>query len=418
MAQSVLYRLKHAWNAFFNKDPTDDYKNRGSSYVSRPDRTRLTGGNERTIVTSIINRIALDVAQLKFQHVQLDDDGRFKDIVKSELNNCLTLSANIDQISRAFHQDVIMSMLDEGCVAIVPVDTNVDPMNTESFDILSLRTGQILEWFPRHVKVRVYNDRTGEKEDLILPKEKVGIFENPFYAVMNEPNSTLKRLIRKMTLLDFVDEQTSSGKLDLIIQLPYTVKTPAKQKQADDRRKDIEMQLTGSRYGIAYIDSTEKITQLNRPIENNLLKQIEYLTSMLFSQLSINTSILDGTANEQTMLNYTNKIVNVIASVYVDEMKRKFISKTARTQGKSIEYFNDPFKNVPVGQMAEIVDKFTRNEVATSNEMRQSMGMKPSKDPKADELRNSNISRPDDGTQNNQVVDDNETITNQLTEKE
>lgn len=391
MAQTVLHRWKNAWNAFFNKDPTGYKVPEGSSYSVRPDRARLTRGNERTIITAIYNRIALDVAALKFQHIQLDEEGRFKDTVKSNFNECLTLSANIDQISRAFHQDAILSMLDEGVIAIVPVDTDIDPHNTEAFDVLSMRTGKIVDWKPRHVKINVYNDNTGEREDIWMPKEKVAIIENPFYAVMNEPNSTLKRLVRKLTLLDFVDEQTSSGKLDLIVQLPYTIKTPVKQKQAEERRKDIEMQLTGSRYGIAYIDSTEKVTQLNRPVENNLLKQIDSLTSMLYSQLGISVSILDGTADERTLLNYYNRIVNVIASVYVDELKRKFLSKTARTQGKSVDYFTDPFKNISVGQMADIVDKFTRNEFATTNEMRQGMGMKPSSDPNADKLKNPNM---------------------------
>lgn len=391
MAQTVLHRWKNAWNAFFNKDPTGFKVPEGSSYSVRPDRVRLTRGNERTIITAIYNRIALDVASLKFQHIQLDNNGRFKDTVKTNFNECLTLSANIDQISRAFHQDAILSMLDEGVVAIVPVDTDIDPHDTESFDVLSMRTGKIVDWKPRHVKINVYNDQTGEREDIWMPKEKVAIIENPFYAVMNEPNSTLKRLVRKLTLLDFVDEQTSSGKLDLIVQLPYTIKTPVKQKQAEERRKDIEMQLTGSRYGIAYIDSTEKVTQLNRPVENNLLKQIDNLTSMLYSQLGISVSILDGTADERTLLNYNNRIVNVIASVYVDELKRKFLSKTARTQGKSVDYFTDPFKNISVGQMADIVDKFTRNEFATTNEMRQGMGMKPSSDPEADKLKNPNM---------------------------
>ena len=387
-------RLKHAWNAFLNRDPTRDYVDTGVGYSYRPDRPRLTRGNERSIVTSVYNRIALDVAQLDIVHCKLDKDDRFDHIIKSSLNTCLTLNANIDQTGRALVQDIVMSMLDEGCVAIVPVDTTFDPEVTGSYDISSMRTGKILEWKPAHVKVRVYNDRTGNKEDIIVPKNTVSIIENPLYAVMNEPNSTMQRLIRKLNILDAIDEQSGSGKLDLIIQLPYTIKTDTRRQQAEARRKDIEMQLASSKFGIAYTDGTERITQLNRSVDNNLMKQIEYLTSMLYSQLGITQSILDGTADEQTMLNYYNRTVEPIISAIVDEMKRKFLTKTARSQQQTIKFFRDPFKLVPVNQTAEIADKFTRNEIMTSNEFRQVIGMKPSKDPKADQLINSNISQP------------------------
>ena len=386
-------RFKHAWNAFMNRDPTKYNYNIGTSYGYRPDRPRFSRGNERSIVTAIFNRIALDVASIDIRHCILDENGRFKSIKESGLNECLSLEANIDQTGRAFIQDVVMSMLDEGCVAIVPVDTTFDPKDTTGFDILSMRTGKILEWYPAHVKVRVYNDRRGEKEDIVLPKRSVGIIENPLYAVINEPNSTMQRLIRKINLLDIVDEQSGSGKLDLIIQLPYLVKTPAKREYAESRRKDIEMQLSGSKYGIAYTDGSEKVTQLNRPVENNLSKQVEYLTNMVYSQLSFTQSILEGTADEQTMLNYTNRCIEPIVSAIVDELKRKFLTKTARTRSQTIMFFRDPFKLVPVNNIAEITDKFTRNEVMTANEIRQVIGMKPSSDPKADQLVNSNISQ-------------------------
>ena len=385
-------RLKHAFNAFMNRDPTY-YRNIGSGYSTRPDRPRLSRGNERSIVTSIFNRIAIDVSSIDIKHCRLDDNGRFIEEIDSGLNNCLGLEANIDQTGRAFIQDIVMSMLDEGCVAIVPVDTTLNPKITNSYDILSMRTGKIIEWYPAHVKVRVYNDKTGEKEDIILPKKQVGIIENPLYAVVNEPNSNMQRLIRKLSLLDVTDEQTASGKLDLIIQLPYAVKSDLRKRQADDRVKAIEDQLATNKYGIAYIDGTEKVTQLNRSVENNLLKQIEYLTGMAFSQIGITQSILDGSADEKTMLNYYNRTIDPIISVIVDEMKRKFLTKTARSQQQSILYFRDPFKLVPVNDIAEIADKFTRNEIMTSNEIRQIVGMKPSDDPKADELRNSNISQ-------------------------
>ena len=394
MELNLTSRFKHAWNAFTNnRDPTRAYQYIGSGYSRRPDRPRLSRGNERSIITALYNRIALDVAAINIQHVQLDENDRFISTVKSGLNNCLTLEANIDQTGRAFIQDVVMSMFDEGHVAIVPVDTDIDPLDTEAFDILTMRTGKILEWYPRHVKVRVYNDRTGEKEDITLPKNKVAIIENPLYAVCNEHNSTMQRLIRKLNLLDAIDEQSGSGKLDLIIQLPYVIKSDARRQQAEDRRKDIENQLSGSKYGIAYTDGTERITQLNRPVENNLMKQIEYLTSMLYSQLGMTQSILDGTADEKTRLNYDNRTVEPIVSAIVDGMKRVFLSKTARSQRKSIAFFRDPFKLAPISEIAEIADKFTRNEIMSKNEIRQVVGMKPSKDPKADQLINSNINQ-------------------------
>ena len=384
-------RLQHGWNAFMNRDPTNYRYDYGVSYASRPDRMRFTRGNERSIVTSVYNRIALDVAAINIQHCRLDENGRFISTVDSKLNNCLNLEANIDQTGKSFIQDVVMSMLDEGCVAIVPIDTTFNPEVTGSYDILTMRTGKILEWRPNTVMVRVYNDRTGNKEELILPKSTIGIIENPLFAVINEPNSTMQRLIRKLNLLDVIDEQSGSGKLDLIIQLPYVIKTEARRQQAEKRRKDIEMQLAGSKYGIAYTDGTERITQLNRSVDNNLMKQIEYLTSMLYSQLGITQSILDGTADEKTMLNYYDRTIAPIMTAIVDEMKRKFLTKTARAQSQSISFFRDPFKLVPVNDIAEIADKFTRNEIMTSNEIRQIVGMKPSDDPKADELRNSNL---------------------------
>ena len=389
-------RLQHGWNAFRNRDPTVTYVDVGTGYSYRPDRIRLTRGNERSIVTSIYNRIALDVAAVDIKHCKLDDNNRYLSEISSGLNNCLSIEANIDQTARAFRQDIVMSLFDEGCVAIVPIDTTLNPENTGSYDILSMRTGKILEWYPQHVKVKVYNERTGKKEDLILPKSSIGIIENPLYSVMNEPNSTMQRLIRKLALLDITDEQTASGKLDLIIQLPYIIKSEARRQQAEQRRKDIEMQLAGSKYGIAYTDGTEHITQLNRSVENNLLKQIETLQATLYSQLGITQTILDGTADEKTMLNYNNRTVEPIVSAIVDEIKRKFLTKTARTQKQSILSFHDPFKLVPVNDIAEIADKFTRNEILTSNEIRQIIGMKPSDDPKADKLINSNISQPNE----------------------
>lgn len=394
MEVSFGSRVKHAWNAFMNRDPTGFYRDVGMGYSYRPDRFGLTRGNERSIVTSVYNRIALDVATVDIQHVRLDDSGRFLGVIESDLNRCLTSSANVDQTGRAFIQDVVASMLDEGCVAIVPVDTTDDPEVTGSYDIQSMRTGQVVEWFPAHVKVRVYNERTGRKENIVLPKSVAAVIENPLYAVINEPNSTMQRLIRKLNLLDVIDEQSGSGKLDLIIQLPYVIKSEARRKQAEDRRQEIERQLAGSKYGIAYADGTERITQLNRPVENNLMSQIEYLTSMLYSQLGITQGVLDGTADDKTMLNYHNRTIEPILSAIADEMKRKFLTKTARSQMQSIAYFRNPFKLVPVADISEIADKFTRNEIMTSNEIRQIIGMKPSDDPKADALRNSNLSEP------------------------
>lgn len=393
MGMSFGSRLKHAWNAFTGTDYTT-YQDVGPGYSSRPDRIRLTKGNERSIITSVYNRIALDVAALNVQHIRLDENGRFLSVIQDGLNTCLTVEANIDQTARAFIQDIVVSMLDEGCVAIVPVDTTYDPSVTGSYDIQTMRVGKILDWYPQHVRVRLYNERTGAKENILVPKSTVAIVENPLYAVVNEPNSTMQRLIRKLNLLDVIDEQSGSGKLDLIIQLPYVIKTEARRKQAENRRKDIEAQLSGTKYGIAYADGTERITQLNRSVNNNLMSQIEYLTSMLYSQLGITQSILDGTADEKTMLNYNNRTIEPIISAIVDEMKRKFLTKTARSQSQSISFFRDPFKLVPVNDIAEIADKFTRNEIMTSNEIRQVIGMKPSDDPRADELRNKNLSAP------------------------
>lgn len=386
-------KMKRAWNALRDRDPTPIIIE-GHSSTYRPDRPRLTRGNERSIVTSVFNRIALDVADLDFRHCYLDEDNRYKETIDSTLNNCLNLEANIDQTASAFVQDVIMSMLDEGCVAIVPIDTLGDPNKTESYEILTMRTAKILEWKPYHVRIRVYNDRTGLTVDKWVDKKTVAIIENPLYAIINEPNSTMQRLIRKLSLLDVTDEKTASGKLDLIVQFPYSIKSDTRRAQAQERIQSIEMQLSKSKYGIAYADGTERITQLNRSLENNLMKQVEYLTNMVFSQLGMTQSILDGTADEQTMLNYHNRTIGPIVSVFVQEMRRKFLSKTARTRKQSIEAFRDPFKLVPINVMAEVADKFTRNEIMSSNEIRQGIGAKPSSDPKADELRNSNISHP------------------------
>lgn len=399
MAKSSIFsRLKDAWNVFSGRDAYRRTSSRGSYYgmssAYRPDRVRLSTRNERSIITSVYNRIAVDCATIEIKHVKTDDDGRYEETVDSGLNNCLMTEANIDQTGRAFRQDIYLSLIDEGCVAITPVDTSTNPDDTSSYDILTLRVGKVLEWFPRDVRLEVYNDRTGNKEEVIVPKITVAIVENPFYAVMNEPNSVLQRLLRKLNILDAIDEQSGSGKLDLIIQLPYTIRSEARRQQAEMRRKDIEEQLSGSKYGIAYTDGTERITQLNRAVENNLMKQIEYLTSMLFSQLGLNQEILDGSAKEETMLNYQNRTIEPIVSAVVDEMKRKFLTKTARSQGQSIMSFRDPLKMVPVSQLAELSDKLTRNEIVSSNEIRQAIGMKPSKDPAADELRNKNLNQP------------------------
>lgn len=393
METSFGSRLKHAWDIFMNKDLSLTNRDLGASYSYRPDRPRFTRGNERSIVTSVYNRIAMDAASIAVRHVRLDENGRYLEDINSELNKCLSLEANIDQSGRAFMQDVYMSLFDEGSVAIVPVDTSFNPETTNSYDILSMRTGKIIEWRPRHVKVRVYNDKTGLKEDVVISKSNVAIIENPFYAIMNEPNSIMQRLIRKLNLLDAIDEQSGSGKLDLIIQLPYVIKTDQRRQQAERRRTEIENQLAGSKYGIAYTDGTERITQLNRPIENNLLAQIEYLFNMFYSQLGVTQSVMDGTADEATMLNYNNRTIEPLVSSVVDEMKRTFLTKTARSQKQSIMFFKEPFKLVPVNDLAEIADKFTRNEIMSPNEVRQVIGMRPSPDEKADELRNRNISQ-------------------------
>lgn len=392
---SITNRLSNAWNAFIGRDPTKHYNIEGGmSYYYRPDRIRLTRGNERSIVTAVYNRIALDVSAISVEHSRLDDNGRYKESISSSLNNCLTLSANRDQTSRAFMQDVVMSMFDDGCVAIVPTDTDtsIDEYGMNNFQILEMRTGRIVEWMPHYVRVKVYNENRGEREEITLPKDSVAIIENPFYSVMNEPNSISQRLIRKLNILDAIDEQSGAGKLDLIIQLPYIIKTDARREQAEARRRDIEKQLAGSKYGIAYTDGTEHITQLNRSVDNNLMSQIEYLTSMLYSQLGITSSIMDGTADETTMLNYNNRTIEPILSAICCEMKRKFLTKTARSQHQTITFFRDPFRLVPVSSIAEIADKFTRNEIMSSNEIRQVIGMKPVNDSKADELRNKNLS--------------------------
>ena len=395
-------RLQHAWNAFvYNDNSYTNPQNLGGFSTYKPDRVHFSRGVEKSIVTSVYNRLALDVSSIAIKHVRLDDNGRYVEEINSGLQNCLNVEANIDQTGRAFLQDVVMSMLDEGCVAIVPVDTTVNPAVSGSYEINTMRTGKILEWYPAHVRVRVYNDKKGIHEELTLPKSTVAIIENPLYAVINEPNSTMQRLIRKLNLLDVVDEQTSAGKLDLIIQLPYVIKSEARRKQAEERRKDIEMQLAGSKYGIAYTDGTERITQLNRPAENNLMKQVEYLTNMLYSQLGLTQSILEGSADEKTMLNYYNRTIEPIVAAIVDEIKRKFLTKTARAQKQSVMFFRDPFKLVPIENIAEIADKFTRNEIMTSNEIRQIVGMMPSKDPGADELRNKNLNQSTEEMEDN-----------------
>lgn len=397
MELDLMTRLKHSWNAFMNRDPTADFRNIGPGYSTRPDRPRLTRGNERTIVTSIYNRIALDVASININHCRVDGNGRFVEAIFSPLNNCLTLEANLDQTGRAFIQDVVMSMLDEGCVAMVPIDTSIDPAKSTSYDIYTMRTGKILEWYPNHVKVRVYNEKTGEREDVKIAKKQVAIIENPLYAVINEHNSTMQRLMRKLALLDNMDERVSTGKLDMIIQLPYVIKSEARRKEADRRRTELEQQMSGSTYGIGYIDGTEKIVQLNRPLDNNLMKQVEYLTAQLYSQLGITQAILDGSASEEEMLNYYSRTIEPIIAAIVDEMKRKFLTKTARSQNQTIKFFRDSFRLVPLSKLAEIAGVFTQNEILTANEVRQIVGMKPSSDPKADQLVNSNINQTGGG---------------------
>ena len=412
-------RLQHAWNAFFNKDPTFPDYSYGISYSNRPDRVRFSKGNERSIITAIFNRISTDVASISIKHVKVDENQKFVSNMNSTLNDCLTVEANVDQTGKAFIQDVVESMLDEGCVAIVPTDTSSNPYITDSFKINELRTGKILQWYPKHVRVSVYNENKGQKEEITCLKSQIGIIENPFYSVMNEQNSTLKRLIHKLNILDAIDEQSGSGKLNMIVQLPYAIKTETRKEQAEQRRKDIELQLVGSKYGIAYIDSTEKVTQLNRSLDNNLMTQIEYLTKMLYSQLGITETILDGTANEATLQNYYNRTVDVILTAIVDEMKRKFLTKTARSQGQSFLFFRDPFKLVPISNFADMSDKFSRNEIMTTNEIRSTIGMVPSQDPKADELRNKNISAPvEGGTPAESGMTDEEMLREQIADPE
>lgn len=397
MKETIGSKFKRAWNIFMNRDPTSYQASSyfGSSYGYRPDRIRMTRGHERSIVTAICNRIALDVSAISLVHARVDENGHFLEYIDDTLHQCLTVEANLDQTGRALRQDIVMSMLDEGCVAVVPVEADFDPDENSSYKIYSLRTGKILEWMPQHVRVRLYNERTGRFEEVVVAKKYTAIIENPLFAVMNEPNSTMQRLIRKLNILDAIDEQSGSGKLDLIIQLPYVIKSQARKEQAEQRRRDIEQQLSGSKYGIAYTDGTEHITQLNRGVENNLMSQIEYLTKMLYSQLGITESVMDGTANEETMLNYHNRTVEPILAAIADEMTRTFLTKTARTQRQAISFFRDPFKLAPVSQIAEIADKFTRNEIMTKNEFRSIIGMRPSDDPRADELRNSNINQSD-----------------------
>ncbi len=391
-----LAGLKHAWNLFSYEDSPKRRSPTGSSYYRNPNRASFSRGNERTIVTSVYNRLALDTASVAIRHVRLDENDRFEDYMGSGLDNCLSTEANIDQTSRNFIQDIVISMMDEGYVAVVPVDTSLDPNNTSSFDILTLRTARIVQWYPDSVTVSIYNDRTGMKQDVTLLKSQIGIIENPLYAVINEPNSTMQRLIRKLALMDNADEEVSSGNLDLLIQLPYVVKTDAKRAQAEERRREIEAQLNGSKYGVAYIDGTEHVTQLNRPIENNFIKQVQYLTELLYSQLGLTQSILDGTADDKTLNNYFNRTIEPILAAIADEFHRKFLTKTARSQRQAVRYYRDPFKLIPVTEVSEIADKFTRNEIMTSNEVRQVIGMRPSKDPAADELRNKNLSQPTD----------------------
>lgn len=412
MPYTFVDRLKHGWNAFKNRDPTyeGDY---GIGWSSRPDRVRLRPSSEKTIVSSINTRIALDVADATMLHARMDQNGKFLGTIDSGLNYCLTTEANIDQTGRAFMLDVVASMLDEGVVAIVPVDTTLNPKNTMSYDIKSLRVGKVTEWYPQHIRVNLYNDLTGRKQEIVLPKSMVALPENPLSSVMNEPNSTMRRLAYKLSLLDAIDEQTSSGKLDMIIQLPYLVKSELRKKQADERRDELERQLSSSRHGIGYIDGTEKVIQLNRPIENNLLTQIEYLTKMLYSQLGLSDGIFDGTASNEVLTNYYSRTVEPVVAAIANEMSRKFLSKTARSQGQSIYYFRDPFKFVPVSQIAEMADTFTRNEIMTSNEIRQIIGMKASDDPRANELRNKNLNQSEEDRMLDQPIDE-EAINNEI----
>lgn len=390
-----LENLQHGWNAFLGRDgPTNDYRYLGEAYYTRPDRVQLTRGHERSIINAVYNRIAMDAATINIRHVRTDEEGRFKEEIDSDLNTRLSLSANRDQTGRAFIQDAVMSMLDEGCIALVPTDTNVSPIVNDAFKIESMRVAKIIQWYPKWIRVEVYDENTGHRVERNYPKNAVAIIENPFYSVMNEPSSTASRLMRKLNLLDTIDEQNSSGKLDMIIQLPYIIKTPARRQQAENRRKDIEMQLSSSKYGIAYTDGTEKITQLNRSIDNNMISQVEFFTNMLYSQLGITQSILDGTADEKVMQNYYTRTIEPIVASITDEMKRKFLTPTARTQGQSIMFFRDPFKLMPIADFAELADKLTRNCIATSNEIRQAIGMKPMDDPQADQLVNNNLSQP------------------------
>lgn len=411
MAENPLNRFRNAWNAFLGRDPTvtlPNYGVYGGSY-QRPDRTQLSYGNDKSIISAIYNRIALDVSQISICHVKVDDNNQYQETISSPFNDCLTLSANLDQTAKAFFQDLVMSMFDEGCVAVVPTDTSENPKLTDSYDIYEMRVGKILEWLPYAVKVEVYNENTGKKEQIVCLKKYTAIIENPFYAIMNEPNSVLRRLIRKLNLLDAVDEQSSAGKLDLIIQLPYTIKNETRKKQAEERRESIERQLANTKYGIAYADATERITQLNRPVENNLMNQITYLTNMLYSQLGISETILNGTADEQTMLNYFNTTIEPILSAITDEFKRKFLTKTARSRKQSIKFFHEPFKLVPIKNISEIADKFITNQVLSSNEVRGIIGFKPSDDPKADELINPNINPKEPDNPPAKVGDSDET---------
>lgn len=390
---NLVTKFKNAWNAFNERAPAEEYvKPQGMVSIMRPDRVRFRCGNERSIITTVYNKIAVDVAAVNILHARVDANNRFKEPMRTGLNECLTLEANKDQTSRAFIQDLVMSMFDEGCIAVVPVDADINLRTNNTFDILSMRTAKILEWYPDYVRLRLYNDRTGRKEELTLPKSKVAIIENPFYAIMNEPNSTAQRLIHKLSLLDNIDEEIGSGKLNMLIQLPYVVKTDARRQQAENRRSDIERQLTESKFGIAYTDGTEKVMQLGRPLDNNILDQVKYLKEELYNQLGLSPTIFNGTADEATMINYYNSTLEPILAAIIDEFKRKFLSKTARTQGQSIIYIREPFRLVPVSQLAEIADKFTRNEILSTNEIRPIVGYKPVDDPSADELRNKNIS--------------------------